>query len=130
MTFEPFIVQMSQEISICSPRGVSAVLDQDADGFVKGEAIASLFLQKRATAKRVYGTVLASRLNVDGKKTKGMFFPSAEAQEDLMVMAYKEANVDPLKISYFEAHCTGTRVSLTYQLYSIIPLSRTINYKE
>ncbi|XP_054160842.1 fatty acid synthase-like [Oppia nitens] len=110
MTFEPFIVQMSQEISVCSPRGLSSVLDQEADGFVKGDAIACLFLQRRPEARRIYASVLASRVNVDGKKTKGMFFPSTEAQQDLMIMTYKEANVDPLKVNYFEAHCTGTRV--------------------
>ncbi|CAG2183413.1 unnamed protein product, partial [Oppiella nova] len=38
MVFEPFINQYQQELSVCSPRGVSAVMDQEADGFVKAEA--------------------------------------------------------------------------------------------
>ena len=50
-------------------------------------------------------------MNVDGKKNVGMFFPSSEAQEDLMVMAYKEAGIDPLKLTYIEGHLTGTKVS-------------------
>ncbi|XP_054160814.1 fatty acid synthase-like [Oppia nitens] len=127
MTFEPFVSQIGQEVSLCSPRGVSAVLDQNADGFVKADGVASVLMQHRHRAKRVYGQVLASRLNIDGKKTRGMFFPSAESQQDLMVMTYKEANVDPLTVNYIEAHCTGTRagdpqeVSAIYNAYCALP---------
>ena len=111
MTEAPFIIQMSQEMGLCSPRGISACLDQSADGFVKSEAIACILLQRRPNARRIYAGVLASRLNVDGRKNVGMFFPSSEAQEDLMVKTYTEANIDPLKVTHFEAHCTGTEVT-------------------
>jgi acyl transferase domain-containing protein len=40
----------------------------------------------------------------------GMLFPSSDAQRDLMIQTYKEANVDPLDVTYFEAHGTGTKV--------------------
>ena len=110
MTLEPFLLHMQQEAGVCSPRGVSAVLDESADGFVKSDATCCLFLQKSSTAKRVYAKVLSSRVNVDGKKTVGMFFPSSESQEDLMVMAYKEAGIDPLKLTYVEGHLTATKV--------------------
>jgi hypothetical protein len=43
----------------------------------------------------------------------GMFFPSPESQEELMVKIYKEVNVDPLDVNYFEAHATGTKVRKT-----------------
>jgi fatty acid synthase len=110
MVFEPYVCQFQQETGLCSPRGVSAVLDQSADGFVKGEAVCGVFLQRRRNARRVYATVLSAKMNIDGNKTIGMFFPSAEAQEDLMVRSYTEANIDPLALTYFEAHCTGTKV--------------------
>ena len=45
-------------------------------------------------------------------KDMGMFFPSSELQEELMIQVYKEANVDPLKLTYFEAHATGTKVCI------------------
>ncbi|CAG2167742.1 unnamed protein product [Oppiella nova] len=127
MTFEPFLNQIGQEVSLCSPRGVSAVLDQNADGFVKADGVACLFLTHRHRARRVYATALASRLNIDGKKTRGMFFPASESQQDLMVMAYKEAGVDPLKVNLIEAHCTGTRagdpqeVKAIYNAYCALP---------
>ncbi len=93
-----------------SPEGRSKVWDEDADGFVRGETVACLFLQKKPNAKRIYATVLHSRINIDGNKNMGMFFPFSESQRDLMIKVYKEANVDPLKLTYFEAHGTGTKV--------------------
>ena len=111
MTLEPFVLQMQQEAGICSPRGVSAVLDESADGFVKADAVACVLLQKRSTAKRVYATVRSARMNVDGHKKVGTFFPSNEAQEMLMVQSYQDAGIDPLSLTFFEGHLTGTRVS-------------------
>ena len=86
------------------------VWDEEANEFVRGEAVVSLFLQRKSDAKRIYATVLHSRVNIDGNKKVGMFFPSSEAQQDLMEKTLKEANIDPLKVTYFEAHGTGTKV--------------------
>ena len=41
-----------------------------------------------------------------------MFFPSTESQEELMNQVYTDVKVDPLKLTYFEAHATGTKVLL------------------
>ena len=114
------MVHMQQESGICSPRGVSAVLDESADGFVKSDGVACVLLQRRATAKRVYATVRSARMNVDGYKKTGTFFPSSEAQQTLMIQSYKEAGIDPLDLSYFEGHLTGTRVSEKLSCYFII----------
>ena len=107
---------MQQESGICSPRGVSAVLDESADGFVKSDGVACVLLQRRATAKRVYATVRSARMNVDGYKKIGQFFPSTKSQEELMVETYKESNIDPLSLTYIEGHLTGTRVSVIVAL--------------
>ncbi|CAG2104159.1 unnamed protein product, partial [Medioppia subpectinata] len=109
MLFEPFVLQVQQESGLCSPRGVAAVLDENADGFVKGEAVCCAFLQRRRNARRVYARIVNAKMNIDGNKTTGMYFPSADAQEELMIDTYKEVNVDPLELTYFEAHCTGTK---------------------
>ncbi|CAG2113297.1 unnamed protein product, partial [Medioppia subpectinata] len=119
MTFEPYVLQFQQELGVCSPRGVSAVLDQEADGFIKGEAVCCAFLQLRANARRVYATVRSARMNMDGNKTTGMYFPSAVAQEALMVEAYTEAGVHPLDLTYFEAHCTGTKAGDPQEIKAI-----------
>ena len=93
-----------------SPDGIPKVWDESADGFVRGETVCCFLLQYKSDAKRIYATVLNSGVNIDGNKRMGMFFPSSESQEELMVKTYEEANVDPLKVNYFEAHATGTKV--------------------
>jgi acyl transferase domain-containing protein len=107
---EPFLFHMQQEVGILSGRGISAILDESADGFVKGDTTCCVLLQRRPTAKRIYASVLCSRMNIDGHKKVGMYFPSSEMQESLMVTAYKEAAIDPLKLTYIEGHFTGTKV--------------------
>ncbi len=101
---------MYQSGHINSVDGMSRVWDEKADGFVRGETVACLFLQKKSNAKRIYATVIHSRTNIDGYKKMGALFPSSEAQKELMIQTYKEANVDPHKLTYFEAHGTGTKV--------------------
>jgi fatty acid synthase len=86
------------------------VWDEKADGFVRGETVSCIFLQRKSTAKRIYATVLNTGVNIDGNKKIGMFFPSTDSQEELMVRTYTESGVDPLKVNYFEAHGTGTEV--------------------
>ena len=110
MNLEPFIVQFQQDAGICSSTGFSAVFDENADGFVKGDGIACVFLQIRGTAKRIYATVLSAKMNVDGYKKVGAFFPLSESQQDLMVKTYTNGGIDPLKMTYLEGHLTATRV--------------------
>ena len=72
--------------------------------------MATLFLQRKSKAKRIYATILHSTTNIDGNKKMGMFFPSSAIQEQLMIKTYTQANIDPLLVNYFEAHGTGTEV--------------------
>ncbi|CAG2105122.1 unnamed protein product, partial [Medioppia subpectinata] len=137
MLFEPFVLQFQQESGLCSPRaparrpacvrksglcsprGVAAVLDQNADGFIKGEAVCCAFLQRRRDARRVYATMVNAKMNIDGNKTTGMFFPLADAQQELMIDTYTEVNINPLDLTYFEAHCTGTKAGDPQEIKAI-----------
>ena len=110
INLQPFSNQIFQYIRLNPADGVPRVWDEKADGFIRGETVGCLFLQRRSDAKRIYATVLNSGVNIDGNKRMGMFYPSAEAQEELMVQVYEEANVNPLDVHYFEAHATGTKV--------------------
>ncbi|CAG2103817.1 unnamed protein product, partial [Medioppia subpectinata] len=110
VNLQPFTNHIYQVNGIGSKEGMSRVWDQDANGYVRGETVASLFLQKAPGAKRIYATVLHARTNIDGYKISGMFFPSSESQYDLMVTTYREAGVDPHDVNYFEGHGTGTKV--------------------
>ena len=107
---QPFTNQMFQAARLNSHDGIPKVWDEGADGFVRGEAVCCFLLQRKSESKRIYATVLNSGVNIDGNKKMGMFFPSSEKQEELLKTVIKEANVDPLKLTYFEAHATGTQV--------------------
>ncbi|CAG2111756.1 unnamed protein product, partial [Medioppia subpectinata] len=72
---QPVSVQIGQEGGILSPKGQSCPLDESADGFVKGEAVCCVLLQRRQSACRVYASVRSVGINNDGKKTIGMFCP-------------------------------------------------------
>lgn len=110
LCLQPFTNQIFQSTRLNSSEGIPKVWDEKADGFVRGECVSCFLLQRKSDAKRIYATVLNSGVNIDGNKRMGMFFPSSESQEELMVQIYKEAKVDPLKVNYFEAHSTGTKV--------------------
>ncbi|CAG2101211.1 unnamed protein product [Medioppia subpectinata] len=106
---QPMALHVGQETGLLSPRGQCCPLDESADGFVKGEAVCCVLLQRRQSACRVYASVRSAGINNDGKKTIGMFCPSSEAQEELMVDTYTKAGIDPLDLTYIEAHITGTK---------------------
>ena len=112
----PFTNQVCQSSGINARDGLCKVWDERADGYSKGEAVVCFLLQKKSEAKRIYATVLHSGANTDGYKKMGMFFPSTEVQTELFVKVYKEANVNPLDVTYIEAHATGTKVRKPFEI--------------
>ncbi|XP_065221120.1 fatty acid synthase-like isoform X2 [Planococcus citri] len=92
-----------------SSTGKSSPFDSNADGYVRSETVAAVFLQKRKDARRVYANAIHSVINCDGFKEDGMASPSVKQQVKLYEQCYKEMNLDPKKISYIEAHGTGTQ---------------------
>ncbi|KAJ3653408.1 hypothetical protein Zmor_012661 [Zophobas morio] len=92
-----------------SPEGVPRVFDQDANGYVRSEAGVCVLLQKSENAKRIYARIINSKVNTDGFKKEGITYPSSAMQEELLTEIYRESNISPSKIGYFEAHSTGTR---------------------
>ena len=94
--------------------GIPKVWDESADGYVRGETIGCVLLQRSSESKRIYATVLNTGVNIDGYKTRGLNFPSTEMQARLMIEVYEGAKVDPAHVTYIEAHATGTSVSFEY----------------
>ena len=88
-------------------------LDSGADGFVRAEGCGVLILKRYADALRdgdmIHAMIKGSAMNNDGA---GSSFgtPNPTAQERVIREALKNANVDPLSVSYIEAHGTGTTV--------------------
>ncbi|GFU02430.1 fatty acid synthase, partial [Nephila pilipes] len=93
--------------------------DADAKGYVRSEAIATLFVQKSDAARRKYATIVNIKTNIDGYKDKGITFPSSEMQKRLLEEVYQECKLSPLKVSYVEAHGTGTVAGDPVELVAI-----------
>jgi len=98
---------------MCSPNGQCFTFDARADGYVRGEGAAVVYIKPldRALADgdRIYALIRSAVSNQDGH-TSSMTVPSADAQAALLREAYREAGLSPKRVSYMEAHGTGTPV--------------------
>ncbi|ACL75339.1 non-ribosomal peptide synthetase [Ruminiclostridium cellulolyticum] len=87
--------------------------DEDSDGFVWGEGVAAILLKPLDKALRdrdnIYAVIKGSAINQDGNSV-GIAAPNVLAQEEVILNAWKDANIDPETISCIEAHGTGTRI--------------------
>lgn len=93
--------------------GVTCTFDERANGMGVGEGAASILLKPLHKAINdgdyVYAVIRGSAVNQDGK-TNGFTSPSANAQADVIVSAWKDAKIDPSDLSYLEAHGTATQL--------------------
>jgi fatty acid synthase len=117
----PFSSTILQKGGFLTKDGHCRSFDHEADGFVRGEAVVALFLQKTKDAKRVYATLVHCKTNCDGYKEEGLSFPSSKSQTELTTTFYKELNMNPNVVNYVEAHCTGI---MHYITKSGVPRSR------
>ncbi|MFJ8492653.1 type I polyketide synthase [Streptomyces sp. NPDC094038] len=96
-----------------SPDGRSFTFDARANGYVRGEGGGMVVLKPLAAAladgDRIHGLILGSAVNNDGA-TEGLTVPSADAQRDVLLLAARQAGVDPREVQYVELHGTGTPV--------------------
>ncbi|RZB39148.1 ketoacyl-synt, Ketoacyl-synt C, PS-DH and/or Thiolase N domain containing protein [Asbolus verrucosus] len=97
-------------LGVLSSDGRCKVFDQEADGYVRGEAVACIFLQKSKDAKKIYAQVLHTKLNCDGFKPLGITYPSNQMQDKLMTEVLEESGFGPSDVSFLEMHGTGTEV--------------------
>ena len=109
----PFGFIIFSKASMLSPRGRCNPFDEGADGYVRSEG-GGIFLlkdydQALADNNIILAVVANSGVNTDGHKSS-LTIPNYKAQAKLLQKVYKQANIDPSKIDYIEAHGTGTTV--------------------
>ncbi|CAJ0552622.1 Ff.00g007000.m01.CDS01 [Fusarium sp. VM40] len=101
------------KLHMLSPTSRSRMWDAGADGYARGEGVASVILKPLSEAIRcgdhIECIVRETGMNSDGRTT-GITMPSATAQSALIRRTYQNAGLDPVKDrpQYFEAHGTGT----------------------
>ncbi|OLQ79995.1 hypothetical protein BIT28_01720 [Photobacterium proteolyticum] len=94
-----------------SADGIVKTFDDRANGTVWSEGAGVVMLKSLEQAikdgDRVYAVIKGSAANNDGR-SNGYTAPNALAQEEMLVKAWKDAEINPEQVSYIEAHGTGT----------------------
>jgi hybrid polyketide synthase/nonribosomal peptide synthetase ACE1 len=103
-------------LNMLSPDGRSRMWDANANGYARGEGVASVILktltQALADGDSIECIIRETGVNQDGR-TLGITMPSSDAQGALIRSTYRKAGLDLTKSSdrpqFFEAHGTGTK---------------------
>ncbi|WP_240311953.1 SDR family NAD(P)-dependent oxidoreductase [Teredinibacter turnerae] len=94
-----------------SEDGRSRSFGSDANGMVPGEGSGAVVLKPLSLSRRdgdnIYAVIKGSSTN-HGGKVSGFTVPSAKAHKELVLQALGRANIQADKVSYIEAHGTGT----------------------
>ncbi|UJR12471.1 hypothetical protein I4U23_016646 [Adineta vaga] len=119
LCFRPQTSLQFLKLQMLSNDGTCRAFDANGTGYVRSETVATVFIQKRQDAKRLYATLLHSKTNTDGWKKDGITFPNGEMQKVLLEDIYNEIHLDPNRVGYVEAHGTGTRAGDPQEINSI-----------
>ena len=109
-------------IKALSPTGRCHTFDEAADGYVPGEAVASILLKPLAQAEKdgnhIYAVIKGSAA-LHGGYTPSLTAPSVSGEENVILKAWENAGIHPESLSYIEAHGTGTRLGDPIELNSL-----------
>lgn len=116
-----FFVEFSKQHAL-SEDGHCRPYSAAASGTVWAEGAGIFVLQRKSAAlaerRHIYGEILASRLNQDGRTT-GLLTPNGSAQARLFRQALADAQVQPGHVGMIEGHGTGTRVGDPVELAAL-----------
>ncbi|XP_043922082.1 probable polyketide synthase 1 [Protopterus annectens] len=108
---EPRIYVALSKAKMISADGVCKPFSNRADGYGRGEGCGVLLLKPLKMAikdcNKVWGIIVSSVVNQDGKSVRPITKPSQSQQEALLRMIYT-GHLDPSCVQYVEAHGTGT----------------------
>lgn len=108
---EPSFYIAFDKAGMLSPDGTCKTFDKSANGYVRGEGVATLILKplKRALQDKdpIYGLVKETGIN-HGGNAQTMTSPNPSAQADLIIQTVQKAQIPFNSIQYIECHGTGT----------------------
>ncbi|UED88048.1 SDR family NAD(P)-dependent oxidoreductase [Streptomyces profundus] len=108
---DPMASVSASRAHMLSPDGRCRTFSADANGFVRAEGCGVVVLKRLSDAERDGNRVLAvirgTAVNQDGASS-GLTAPSGTAQQSLLADALADASLSGSRISYLEAHGTGT----------------------
>ena len=98
-------------LGMLSPTGKCKTFDAAANGYVRGEGAALIYLKLLdkaiADGDQIHGVIRGSAVN-HGGQARSITAPNAWSQAEVIKAAYKDANISPATVTYVEAHGTGT----------------------
>ena len=99
--------------TMLSPSGQCFAFDARANGYVRGEGAGVVVIKSLKRARedgdRIYALIRAAVVNQDGH-TSSMTVPGQDTQAAMLRDAYAQAGIPPNRVTYMEAHGTGTPV--------------------
>ncbi|PYI07074.1 ketoacyl-synt-domain-containing protein [Aspergillus sclerotiicarbonarius CBS 121057] len=117
LIFSPREYIAASKMHLLSPTGRCRMWDENADGYARGEGIASVVLKRLGEAiadgDPIECIVRATGINTDGH-SMGITMPSSIAQSQLICSTYASIGLNPAvrpedRCQFFEAHGTGTQ---------------------
>ena len=110
---EAMLITRRHSASFLSPAGQCKSFDASADGYCRGEAIATVFLKRMSSAiadgDQIIGTIAATAVYQNQNCTP-IFVPNAPSLSDLFRKVLHKSRIEAKQISVVESHGTGTAV--------------------
>ncbi|KAK3902329.1 polyketide synthase [Staphylotrichum tortipilum] len=110
---DPDIWVSMGKLRLFSDAGKTYAFDERAkSGYARGEGAGCLVLkplsQAQADNDHIFSVITHSGISHNGR-TVGIVAPSEDQQTYLLNKVFREANIDPVDVGFFEAHGTGTK---------------------
>lgn len=111
LMLDPDVVIGMNKLHFFSSEGRSYAFDSRGSGYGRGEGVACVVLKPLdaalADGDPIRAVIRATASNNNGRTTS-ITLPSASAQVDVALAAYKSCGLNPSETPYVEAHGTGT----------------------
>jgi polyketide synthase PksN len=119
---KPEITISFAKAGLLSKDGRCKAFDKNANGYVRGEGVGAILMKPLSKAKEdrdhIYAVIKGSAIN-HGGRTNTLTSPNPNALSELIVAAYRNANIDPSTVEYIETHGTGTYLGDTIEFESL-----------
>ncbi len=130
LILSPEVTLAFSKARMLSSDGKCRPFDAAANGYVRGEGCALILIKRLTDAVKAGDNILAvirgSAINQDGR-TSGITAPNAQAQQQVIRAALAQAGLTPERVSYIEAHGTGTPLGDPIEFQSLTQIFKKRN---
>jgi acyl transferase domain-containing protein len=108
----PNLYQNLSAASFLDPNGSSRAFDAGGNGYCRGEGAGILVLKPLSKAisdcDTILGVISGSAVN-QGSNSRAITVPDSQSQSSLYKRALSIARIEPMQVTYVEAHGTGNQ---------------------